>query len=323
MNTIKTIDAHTMGEATRTVIDGFPVITGSSMMEKKNFVRDNFDHLRKLLMNEPRGHADMFGAILTTPCIKDADLGVIFMDAGSYLNMCGHGTIGTVTMAITKGLVKAKDVIKIESPSGLIECFISYNKDGEVNSVSFQNVPAFMTHQNASITLSNGSKISADIAFGGSFFAIVKAEDLGITIDIKNKTELVNKSLEIRDILNKNYKIAHPQMSEINTIDLVEITQQIDKNYFKNVVVFGNGQIDRSPCGTGTCAKMATLNLKDNEEIINESIIGSTFIGKKLGETTVGEYKAIIPMITGRAFITGEHNFILQNEDPFPTGFSL
>lgn len=319
---IKTIDTHTMGEATRIVLDGFPEIKGTTMMEKKEYVRDHHDHLRQLLMNEPRGHKDMFGSILVEPVTEGADLGVIFMDSGSYLNMCGHGTIGTVTMAVTKGLVEAKDVVKIDTPSGLIECFVTY-EEGVVQSVAFQNVPAFVLHKQAPLALKDGTKVNVDVAFGGSFFGIVQAEQLGVKIDLADKFNIVAKAMELRDVINTQLDMVHPDLPAITTVDLIEITEKVAENHYRNVVVFGDGQIDRSPCGTGTCAKMATLDLNDNEEIIQESIIGSKFIGKKLGTTKVHEHAAIKPMIKGSAWITGEHMFVLQSNDPYQQGFSI
>lgn len=319
---IQTIDTHTMGEATRIVIDGFPEIMGETMMDKKNYVRDHFDDFRKLLMNEPRGHKDMFGAILTKPTHPKADIGVIFMDSGSYLNMCGHGTIGTVTMCLTKALIPKKDRVFIDTPAGLIECLITY-KDNVVESVSFQNVSSFVLYKETPVHLSDDRQVNVDVAFGGSFFGIVNAQDLGIEISLENKNEMIHKALEIRDKLNSQLSIEHPLKPEINTVDLIEISEKVGPNHYRNVVIFGDGQIDRSPCGTGTCAKMATLDLEAGESIIQESIIGSKFKGTVVKHTEVAGIEAVTPEITGSAWITGEHLFVLQNHDVYETGFSI
>lgn len=311
-----------MGEATRIVIAGFPKIIGETMMDKKNYIRDNYDYLRELLMNEPRGHKEMFGSIITEPVHKDADFGVVFMDSGSYLNMCGHGTIGTITMMITKGYIEKKERVLIDTPSGLIEAFIEYEQN-KVQSVAFKNVPAFVLHSKVPIQISTGEKLFVDVAFGGSFFGIVQAEQLNLTIDLKNTHMLVSKAMEIRQILNNTLQMTHPENPNIKTVDLIEITLQVEKNHYKNVVVFGDGQIDRSPCGTGTCAKMALLNLNDGDSIVQESIIGSKFIGTKLSSTKVGNYPAIIPVIKGSAWITGEHKFVLQEHDMYESGFKI
>lgn len=317
---IKTIDTHTVGEVTRIVIEGFPEILGNTMMEKKNFVMENYDHIRKLLMNEPRGHRDMFGAILVEPSNKQCDIGVIFMDSGSYLNMCGHGTIGTVTMCLNKGLIEKKDTILVDTPSGIIECFVYYN--GEyVESVEFKNVPAFVLYKDLNITVDGIGPIQLDIAFGGSFFAIVNSSELNLDIDLKHKQEIIKYATLIREHINSNIEIKHPYIDGIKSVDLVEFSEKITNDHYKNVVVFGNEQIDRSPCGTGTCAKMATLALGKGDSIVQESIIGSKFIGKVLDKTNVGDYEAIIPSIRGAAWIIGEHKFMLHSSDIYPEGF--
>lgn len=317
---IKTIDTHTVGEATRIVVKGFPEIVGETMMGKKNFVKENYDHLRMLLMNEPRGHKDMFGSILVEPVNQQCDIGVIFMDSGDYLNMCGHGTIGTVTMCINTGLIEKKDKVLVDTPSGIVECSIYYDRD-EVESVEFKNVPAFVLHKDLKIELDKLGTIQLDIAFGGSFFAIINASELKVEIDLQNKQEILKYSKIIRDYVNENVSIKHPLIEGITSVDLVEISEKLTNNHYKNVVVFGNEQIDRSPCGTGTCAKMATLSLNEGDTIIQESIIGSQFTGRILGRTNVGDFEAIIPSIRGAAWITGEHKFVLQNKDIYPEGF--
>lgn len=319
---IETIDTHTMGEATRTVISGFPEILGETMMEKKEFVRENYDHLRKLLMNEPRGHKDMFGSILTSPTNPKCDIGIIFMDSGSYLNMCGHGTIGTLTMCLTKGIIPKKELIYIDTPSGIIECRAFFNGDS-VESIEFTNVPAFILHKEIEITLKDFGKVPVDIAFGGSFFGIINSELLSLEIDLVNKQQILDIATEARNYINNNIEIQHPTMPSINTVDLIEISNKLGDHHYKNVVVFGDGQIDRSPCGTGTCAKMAALNLKPGDSIIQESIIGSTFEGKVISKTEVGGYDAIIPAIKGSAWITGEHKFVLHESDIYAEGFSI
>lgn len=317
---IETIDTHTVGEATRIVTGGFPEIQGNTMMEKKNFVMENYDHIRKLLMNEPRGHKDMFGAILTEPVNKECDIGVIFMDSGSYLNMCGHGTIGAVTMCLNNGLIEKKDTILVDTPSGIIECLAYYSGD-YVKSVEFKNVPAFVLYKDLKLDVKGIGSIQLDIAFGGSFFAIVDKSELDIEIDLDKKDEIIKYSSLIRNYINANVDINHPYLEGIKTVDLVEISEKIADKHYRNVVVFGNGQIDRSPCGTGTCAKMSTLDLNEGDSIIQESIIGSRFIGKVIRKTKVSDYEAIIPSIQGSAWIIGEHKFVLHTSDIYPEGF--
>lgn len=320
---VRTIDTHTMGEATRIVIDGFPELVGETMIAKKRYVMEHYDYLRKLLMHEPRGHKDMFGAILTKPVNKQCDIGVVFMDSKSYLNMCGHGTIGTVTMCITEGIIEKKSVVYVDSPAGIIQCFVQYDEEMNVKGVKFNNVASFVLYKKQEIELENYGKVPVDIAFGGSFFGIISADDLQVDIALHEKEKLVKLALEAREKINHHLVIQHPTIKEINSVDLIEISKKISDYHYKNVVIFGEGQIDRSPCGTGTCAKMATLPLQVGEEIMQESIIGSTFIGKVEEKVMLQNYEAIIPSISGVAWITGEHRFILQKNDIFPLGFEV
>ncbi len=229
---LETIDTHTMGEATRIVINGFPDIVGETMMEKKEYVKENYDHLRKLLMNEPRGHKDMFGSILTEPCNEKCDIGIIFMDSGSYLNMCGHGTIGTVTMCLTKGIIPKKELIYVDTPSGVIECR-AYFKGDQVESIEFTNVPAFILHKGLSIKLNDIGDVSVDIAFGGSFFGIINSSDIGVNIDLSDKQRILELATEARDYINEHIHIEHPTIPNIRTVDLIEITNKISDNHYK------------------------------------------------------------------------------------------
>ncbi|MEX3712260.1 proline racemase family protein [Cytobacillus horneckiae] len=319
---ISTIDSHTMGEAARIVVDGLPEIKGRTMMEKKQYLQANMDSIRKLLIHEPRGHLNMFGAIFTEPCNRECDLGLLFMDSGGYLNMCGHGTIASVTIAINQGIIDKKEKVLLDTPSGIVECHVTF-EEGKVKDVSFINVPAFIYKREASIQLEKWGTVKVDIAFGGSFFAIVHAEQFDLQLTIEEKDKLTELGMKIREAANSQLQIQHPSISEIKTVDLVEFSLKKNKYHYKNVVVFGNGQIDRSPCGTGTCAKLSTLDLDRGESIIQESIIGSQFTGTVAEFTTVGEYEAIVPKITGSAWITGIHKFLLDETDPYKEGFLL
>lgn len=321
-NYIKTIDAHTMGEAARIVVEGIPTIQGKTMMDKKQYMQSDMDHLRKLLMHEPRGHLNMFGAILTQPYNSGCDLGVLFMDSGGYLNMCGHGTIAAVTIAINQGIIEKKDIVHMDTPSGVVECHVTY-ENGKVNEVAFINVPAFLLKQNVSVLVEDIGSVTLDISFGGSFFAIVDANQFNLKLDIDEQDEIARLGVAIRKAVNEQLEIAHPEIPAINTVDLVEFSLQVGEGHYKNTVVFGDGQIDRSPCGTGTCAKLATLDLEIGSEIIQESIIGSKFKGTVVNFTEVEGIKAIIPKITGSAWMTGIHQFSLDDTDPYKEGFLL
>ncbi|MEM1506033.1 proline racemase family protein [Domibacillus sp. 8LH] len=319
---IETIDTHTMGQPTRIIVSGVPKITGDTMLDKKNSLKKEMPWLRELLMNEPRGHQDMFGAILCEPSDEDCDAGLIFMDNGGYLNMCGHGTIGTITAGIQFGLLPRKEMFFLDTPSGKIECTVKY-KDQKVNQVSFRNVPSFVLEKNVSILIEGYGTVQLDIAFGGSIFAIVDASQFDLKLTTSETLLLSNLGMKIKQILNEQFHFEHPQNPDICTVDLVEFSLKKGGNQYRNVVVFGNGQIDRSPCGTGTSAKLATLDLQVGESIIQESIIDSCFIGKVVEKTTVAGFDAIIPEITGSAWVTGLHRFALEETDPYQQGFTL
>ncbi|GGA22384.1 proline racemase family protein [Psychrobacillus lasiicapitis] len=321
-NIIQTIDAHTMGEAARIVVDGIPKIQGETMMQKKNFMQTEMDYIRKLLMHEPRGHLNMFGAIFTEPCNRECDLGVLFMDSGGYLNMCGHGTIAAITIAVDRNFIDKKEKVLLDTPSGIVECHVTYEND-KVQEVSFINVPSFLLKKNVSVLVDKVGTVKIDIAFGGSFFAIADVTQFDFDLDIEAQDKIAEIGVAIRKAANEQLEIQHPEIAEINTIDLVEFSLEIGKNHYKNTVVFGDGQIDRSPCGTGTCAKLATLDLKKGEKIIQDSIIGSRFKGEIVDFTEVQNVRAIIPKITGSAWMTGVHQFSLDETDPYIEGFLL
>ena len=325
------VDSHTAGESTRVVVGGIPKIPGKSMPEKKEWLESRMDYLRTALMLEPRGHNDMFGAILTSPTTEEADYGIIFMDGGGYLNMCGHGTIGAMTVAVETGMVEVTEPItKIvqEAPAGMIHGEVLVEGD-KAKTVSFQNVPSFLYKQDQEVELPEYGRIRFDISFGGSFFAIVKAEQVGLSIVPENAEKLKALGIALRDIINREIPVMHPTLSHIHTVDLVEWWSETETKgaTLRNCVVFGQGQVDRSPCGTGTSAKMATLfakgELKIGEEFYYESILGTIFEGKILDTAKVGGYDAVIPQITGSAYITAFNHFVMEKNDPLKYGFVL
>ncbi len=331
IRSIQAVDSHTMGEPTRIVTGGLPNIPGKTMVEKKEYLEKEMDHLRSAIMLEPRGHNDMFGSVITNACSEEADFGIIFMDGGGYLNMCGHGSIGAVTVAIETGMVEMKEPVtsvKFDAPAGLISAEAKV-EDGKVREVSIINVPAFLYKRDQKVTMEKYGEITFDIAFGGSFFAIVHATQFDLKIIPDNANALKEIGLELRDIINRDIEIQHPTLEHIKTVDLVEFYDEAvnEKANYRNVVVFGQGQVDRSPCGTGTSAKLATLHakgeLKEGEEFIYESILGTMFKGEIVGKDKIGEFDAIIPKITGAAYITGFNHFVIDEDDPVKYGFVL
>jgi len=300
------------------------------MQQKKEFLQKNLDNIRLTLMQEPRGHKDMFGAVITEPVNKEADLGVIFMDGGGYLNMCGHGSIGVVTAVIETGMISAVEPttnVVIDTPAGTIKAKANV-KNGKVESVSIINVESFFDKE-VTIDLPNIGKISVDIAFGGSYFALVDADKLKQKIQPRNVNILIELGLLIRKIVNEKIDVEHPIHEHINTVDLVEIYERPseDNPNYKNVVIFGQGQADRSPCGTGTSAKLATLfhkgEIKIGEDFVCESILGTKFFGKIVDTKQNKKYNGIMPEITASAYITGFNHFVVDEKDPLKDGFTL
>lgn len=324
------VDSHTVGEFTRIVLSGFPELEGDTMMERKNFLVNHCDNYRTALMLEPRGHHDMFGAIITEPISEEADLGVIFMDTGGYLNMCGHGTIGTATVAVETGLVPVTEPyteVVLEAPAGIIRTKVKV-ENGKAVEVTLTNVPAFLYKDNLTVEV-DGVTIPYCISFGGSFFALVDAAKLGYNIGPSAVPELQKLGMKMLEKINNEVKVQHPTL-DINTVDLVEFygpTPNPEKADMRNVVIFGEAQADRSPCGTGTSAKLATLyawnEIKIGEEFRYESFTGSVFRGVIKEEASIGDYNAVIPQITGSAYITGMGTYVIDPTDPLKYGFSV
>ena len=327
------VDSHTMGEPTRIIVSGLPNILGDSMQEKKAYLESKLDYVRTVAMHEPRGHNNMFGAIVTAPTTKEADLGIIFMDGGGYLNMCSHGTIGAMTAAVELGMVEVKEpitTITLDTPSGLVKGDIEVI-NGKAKSVTFVNVPSFLYKENVEVYIQElGKKITVDISFGGSFFAILNIDQLdGLEILPSNANKLAEIGVSILKVVNKEIKVEHSELKHIKSIDLVEIfgPPRKSNSTYQNVVIFGQGQVDRSPCGTGASAKMAALyskgKLKKGESFIYESILGTQFKGCIIETYEKDGYKYIIPQITGSAFITGMNHLLIDPDDPFKHGFVL
>ena len=327
---IKAIDSHTMGEPTRVIYDGFPELPGDTMMQKKEYLTAHYDHLRSALMLEPRGHRDMFGALMTEPVHEEADFGVIFMESGGCLNMCGHGSIGTAAVIVETGMIPVTEPytdVVLDAPSGLIRARV-HVVDGKAQEVSILNVPSFLYLERQRLSLPEWGEICFDISFGGSFFALINAEEIGLRLEADNIDRIEALGMKLLTEINRTISVKHPTL-DIKTVDLVEFYSHTDteKANMKNCVVFGDGQIDRSPCGTGTSAKIASLyargQQKLGEEFVYESITGSLFRAVAMEETEVGGYKAIIPQITGSAYLTGISQWILDERDPQEYGFLL
>lgn len=330
---LSAIDSHTMGEPTRIITGGIGEVPGNTMEEKREYLQKNMDYIRTSVMNEPRGHADMFGSILMRPISKEADYGIIFMDGGGYLKMCGHGSIGAASAIVENEMVEVTEPVTrvvLESPAGLIRADVAV-ENGRVKETTITNVTAFSFKRDLVINVPEIGEVTVDISFGGSFFAIVDSEQPSLKLEIScnNADKIKDIGIKIRDEVNRSVIVYHPNLPYIKTVDLVEIygPPKNKEATLQNVVVFGTGQIDRSPCGTGTSAKLATLYAKGkiglNEEFVYESITGTMFKARALGEVAVGKYIGIIPQITGKAYVTGFNHFVLNDDDPLKYGFKL
>ena len=330
-NLIGTIDSHTGGEPTRLITSGIP-IRGSTLLEQRDFIRENYDHLRAALMREPRGHRGMFGAIVCPPTRPDVDFGIVWVDHdGSYLNMCGHGTIGIGITVVECGLVPVSEPVthvNVDMPAGLVEIDVAV-ENGSAREATLTNVPSFLYRTDIPIEIPGHGKITADISFGGSFFGAVRGEQLGLEVRPENAPALVEAGLAIRKALNAAVSIHHPELPHINSVDLVTIYGPglAPGAKYKNIHVFADGSFDRSPGGTGTSHMMALLigrgEMGADEEIISEGISGSLFRGKMVKRTKVGDFKAYVPQITGKAYLTGFHRFVIDPEDPLQAGLAI
>ena len=331
---ISVVDSHTAGEPTRMVVDGVGKVAGATMAEKLAYLKTEKDWIRKILMTEPRGHRDMFGVFLLPPVDPTADAGIVFMDGGGYLNMCGHGSLGMCAMLVETGRKETtgnQTPVRLESPVGMVEGTVHLDDNGRIRDVSLVDVPSFAFALDQKIQVPGLGEVKVDVGYGGNFFAIVSAQSLGIaSIGPENTVDIIRTGIAVRDAADAQIQVSHPDYPHIKSIDLCMITAEPsspDHADARNMVVFGDGQADRSPCGTGTCARMAVMHrkglLKTGEAFRHESSIGSVFRAKVLRETTVGDFPGIIPEIACRPYITGFNRYVLDPDDIFQEGFSL
>jgi len=329
--TIRTIDAHTAGEPLRVIYDGFPVINGASILEKRRFTRENFDHLRKALMWEPRGHADMYGCILTPPVSEGADFGVIFIHNEGFSTMCGHGIIAVTTVVLQTGLFPAagpETTLGIDTPAGLVKA-TAQMLNGCVTKVSFRNVPSFVLLTDQTVDVPGIGPVGFDIAFGGAFYAFVRSEDAGVKCTPDHFGQLIEKGMAIKHAVIEKFPVTHPFEPDLNFLYGTIFTGPPEsvQSGSRNVCVFAEGEVDRSPTGTGVSARMALhFHKKEigmDQPMVIESIIGSRFTGRVIDTVPFGPFKAVIPEVEGEAFITGRHEFLIDPADPLGYGFLL
>lgn len=324
------VDTHTGGEPTRIIIGGGPILKGNSMGEKWLDFSRNHDDFRTFVMCEPHGHYDMFGAFLVPPCDPEAHYGVLFMDTGGSLSMCGHGSIGIGRTLVELGMVEKTEPeteVILDSPAGLVHLKVEV-ADGKVGDVLLGNVPAYVAERDVEIEVpSLGKKIKLDICYGGNFFAIVPAGQLGLELTPKETSKLVPLGLEIREELNRTVKVGHPIETGINKVELTEFSLEREGFPTRNCVIFGDGSVDRSPCGTGTCAKLALLaakgKLKPGEEFLHEGITGSVFKAFYEPGPNLAGHDTVLPFVKSRSYVTGFNFLLRQPADEVGGGFLL
>ena len=322
------IDGHTCGNPVRLVTGGAPFLKGATMLERRAHFLAEFDWIRTGLMFEPRGHDQMSGAILYPPTREDCDVGVLFIETSGCLPMCGHGTIGTVTIALENGLIRpaTPGVLRLDTPAGRVD--VTYREEGRfIEEVRLTNVPAYLHAEGLSAEVEGLGEIVVDVAYGGNFYAIVEPQPNFRDMADFSAGQLVELGRRLRDALNAAHAFVHPEAPAINGLSHILWTgaPRHPEAHARNAVLYGEKAIDRSPCGTGTSARMAQLaakgRLKVGDDFVHESIIGSLFRGRVEAAATVAGSSAIIPSIAGWARVTGFNTLFIDDRDPFAHGF--
>ncbi len=328
---IRTIDAHTEGEPLRIILDGFPELKGDTILERRRYAKEHYDHLRKSLMWEPRGHADMYGCILTPPVSEQADFGVLFTHNEGFSTMCGHGIIGITKVLLETDFLKKEEpltTVRIDTPAGLVTAF-GHVKDGRIRRVTFHNVPSFVLTLDQTVAVEGLGEVRYDIAFGGAFYAFVQAEEIDLALTPENYRRIIELGMKIKHAVMRQTEIRHPFEEDLNFLyGTIFIGPPLSSDAdSRNVCVFAEGEVDRSPTGTGVSARMALHyargELEIGREMVIESIIGSKFSGKAVKALDFGPHRAVIPEVGGTAHITGQHEFLIDPEDPLKNGFIL
>lgn len=327
---IETIESHTGGEPLRVVVDGYPEIPGETILEKRRHVREHHDDLRKALMYEPRGHADMYGAVLTDPVTEDGDVGVLFTHNEGYSTMCGHGVIALGVVLPEIGAVEldpAEPQILLDTPAGRVTAEPRLT-DGRIRRVAFENVPSFVVDLDESVRVLDYGTVEYDLAFGGAYYAYCDVREFGLTIDEASHRELVAIGRATKAAISETVSIEHPTDPDLEFLYGVVLTDQPNcGGDLRNVCIFADGEVDRSPTGTGVSGHLAIQHAKGGltpgEPYVVESIVGSTFTGRIRERTEFEGYEAVVPAVEGDAYIVGSSTFTVDPVDPFPEGFVL
>jgi len=325
---INTIEMHTGGEPLRILLDGMPEIKGDTILKKRSFFRDKLDYIRTATMFEPRGHADMYGAVITEPICPDSDFGTFFMHNEGYSTMCGHATLALTKLVIESKIVDYKEgeIIKIDAPPGQLQAKANL-KEGKVISSSFLNVPSFVLMQNETIRIPGIGVIKFDVAYGGAFYVFCDADDLGLSLEPANFYKLIDYGKKIKKAVIEKFEIKHPFEDELGFLYGTIFTGKAMRNahHSRNVCIFADGELDRSPTGSGISARAALHyakgELKPGERITIESILGTTMDVCISKTTQYGPFEAVIPEVSGQSYFTGKNEFWFDPDDPLRKGF--
>jgi proline racemase len=342
-STITAVDAHACGEPGRVITGGAPEVPGRTMFEKKSWLEENADYIRKRMLREPRGYPAANCNLILPPTHPEADAGFVIMEQVEYPPMSGTNTICVVTVLIETGMVKATEPVtrlKLDTPAGLVGVEAEV-RNGKVKRVTFRNVPAFATHLDAPVEVRGLGTVTVDVAYGGMFYVIADAAPLGLRLAADEAHDIVRVAEMIKAATREQLPVAHPENPGIAGVTIAQMSGEPERPdaHRKNAVVVSTGTLDwsrpaswtgaldRSPCGTGTCAKMAALYAKGklglNQDFVHEGILGTVFTGRLVEETRVGPYRAVVPTLSGQAWITGFAQYVLDEEDPFPEGFTV
>ena len=328
---VVTIDAHTEGEPLRVIVSGFPQPKGTSVLERRRFVRDNHDRLRTALMWEPRGHADMYGCLPMPPVSSGSDFSVLFLHNEGYSTMCGHGILGVAKVAIETGMVPKVEpttTLRIDTPAGTVTAHAQVDQ-GSVGSVWFDNVPSFVVDLDQSVFVEDVGEVRYDLAFGGAYYAYVDAEDLGLALRPENVAELIRAGMAIKRAVAGSREIVHPVEPDLGFLyGTIFVGPPVAEGaHSRNVCIFAEGEVDRSPTGTGVSGRLAIHHARKQlgvgDTAVIESIIGSSFKATVVSETEFHGYPAVIPRVEGGVFITGRHEFLIAPDDPLRNGFMI
>jgi proline racemase len=328
---VTAVDYHTAGEPFRIVNGGVGPIHGKTMLEKRRYALEHLDDVRRLLVCEPRGHADMYGCFLTEPVDDGADFGVLFFHNAGYSTACGHGTIALATAALETGMLAAEEpetTLTLDVPSGRLPV-VATVKSGRVERVRFTNVPSFVYLEGLELKTTRGA-VTVDVAFGGAFYAFVPAASVGLSVTPEHVNELISLGREVKAVIEAEHDVVHPLEPELRDVYGVIFWEEVTREPVlrqRNVAIFADGEVDRSPCGSGTSARLAFLDkaadLPRGETFVHESVIGTQFESRVVGVGQVGDYPAVVTEVSGSAHLTGFHQFVLEPDDPLGTGFLL